>query len=150
LKPKEIAMRLRWFAAAVLLLGLAAWTMTAPGPAIFGQNISYPGPRWEYRTIRLEGAQCSSDGGLNKAGQEGWELVSFSPVSVSFDPPDAQGSLLIRPAATGVGAQNNPQTADSFTGTIAIRMSQAHADVCQAVFKRLAPPAPGAAVGLMR
>jgi len=135
-------MRLRWFAAAGLVLGLAAWMMPATARAFFGQNVSYQGPRWEYRMMRLEGAQCSIDGGLNKAGQEGWELVSFSPVSVSFAPPEAQGSLLIRPAATGVGAQNNPQTADSFTGTMTLRISEAHADACQAVFKRLAPPAP--------
>jgi len=133
-------MRLRWFAAAVLLLGLAVWIM--PAPAILGQNVSYQGPRWEYRMIRLKGAECSNDGSLNKAGQEGWELVSFSPVSVSFVPPDAKGELLIKPAATGVGAQNNPPTADSFTGTMTIRMSPAQADVCQAVFKRLAPPSP--------
>ena len=133
-------MRLHWFAAAVLLLGVAAW-MT-PAPAIFGQNSAYQGPKWEYRTMQLEGAQCTSDGSLNKAGQEGWELVGFSPVSVSFAPPDAQGSLLIKPAATGVGAQNSPPTADSFTGTMTIRMSEAHAETCVAVFKRLAPPVP--------
>jgi len=133
-------MRLRWFAAAGLLIGLAAWMMPATARAFFGQNVSYQGPRWEYRTMRLEGPQCSSDGGLNRAGQEGWELVSFSPVSVVFAPPDAQGSLLIKPAATGVGAQNNPPTADSFSGTMTIRMPQAHAESCLAVFKRLAPP----------
>lgn len=131
----------RLFAGLLVLLAVAAWKT----PVISGsQNpTTVPaGSRWEYRIIRLDSAQCSNESALNKAGREGWELVSYSPIALSF-PQNAQGSLLIRPDATGPGKANNPPTADSFSGTINMKLATAHADACQAVFKRLWMPTPG-------
>jgi hypothetical protein len=131
-------MSLRFIAAALLLLAFAAWK--SPG-TYGGQNSANPpaAQKWEYKVLKLDSIQCSNESAFNKAGQDGWELVNYSAIAVSF-PQDAKGALLIRPSATGPGAANNPPTADSFSGTITIRMSQAHVDACQAVFKRLARP----------
>ncbi len=126
-------MSLRLFAGALLLLAVASWK----APATSGQNSTNPlaGPKWEYKVLKLDSAQCSNESAFNKAGQEGWDLVNYSSVAVSF-PNNAEGSLLIRPAATGPGAANNPPTADSFSGSMSIRMPQVRVDACQAVFKR--------------
>jgi len=56
---------------------------------------------------------------------------------------DAEGTLLIRPAATGPGKLNNPQTADSFQGTMSLKMEtlkmgRVPRPECQALFKRQA------------
>jgi|SRR5947209_121619 len=130
-------MSFRVFAAVLLLLGLRG----LKSPATSGQNPpnASTGPKWEYRIIRLDAPQCSNESALNRAGQEGWELVSYNTTAISF-PQDAQGSLLLKPAATGPGAQNNPPTADSFTGTMNVKMSPARAEACQAVFKRQVRP----------
>lgn len=138
-------MSLRLLGAALMLVALAFWK----APAISGsqeQKVASPGPRWEYKVIRLDSTRCSNEGGettlFNEAGRDGWELVNYVVTAISL-PHDTEGSLLIRPAATGPGKQNNPQTADSFAGTMSLKMGQARADSCQAVFKRMWHPAPG-------
>ena len=96
-------------------------------------------PKWEYKVSRFDSGLCSSEGelavNLNVLGQDGWELVSYERFPVPF-PRDAEGTLLIKPAATGPGAQTQPQTADSFTGNITMRMAQTSAGGCRFLFKR--------------
>ena len=40
-------------------------------------------PRWEYKVLRFDAGQCSSEaalaGTLNSLGREGWELVAHEP-----------------------------------------------------------------------
>src|SRR2546421_7482059 len=87
-------------------------------------------PKWEYKVSRFDSGLCSSESelavNLNVLGQDGWELVSYERFPAPF-PRDAEGTLLIKPAATGPGAQTQPQTADSFTGNITMRMAQTSA-----------------------
>jgi len=75
---------------------------------------------------------------LNAAGDEGWELVSYERLSNMF-PKDAEGTLLIRPAASGPGREHSPQTADSFQGTMAMKMAPMQPGACRFLFKRLTP-----------
>jgi hypothetical protein len=101
-------------------------------------------PRWEYKTINLDAIQCSDEGlvtkSLNAAGNDSWELVSYERLSNLF-PRDAEGTLLIRPAATGPGKEHTPQTADSFQGTMTMKMAPMQPGACRFLFKRLAPVA---------
>ena len=101
-------------------------------------------PRWEYKALKLETNQCSYENqiatSLNAAGEEGWELISYERLSILF-PKDAEGTLLIRPAATGLGKEHTPQTADSFQGTMTLKMGQAQPGACRFLFKRMAPAA---------
>jgi hypothetical protein len=69
------------------------------------------------------------------SGQQGWELVNYERLSLSF-PRDAEGTLLIKPAATGPGKLNNPQTVDSFQGTMTMKMAQGQPPECRLLFKR--------------
>lgn len=102
------------------------------------------GPKWEYKALRLDANQCSYENqvatSLNSAGEEGWELVSYERLSNLF-PKDAEGTLLIRPAATGPGREHTPQTADSFQGTMTMKMAPIQPGACRFLFKRLAPAA---------
>jgi hypothetical protein len=97
-------------------------------------------PKWEYKTLRIEARQCVYENkiatALNTAGQEGWELVGYERLA-EF-PNDATGTLLIRPAATGQGRDHTPQTADSFQGTMMIKMAPAQPGACRLVLKRQA------------
>jgi len=133
-------MSLRLLGCALLLVVLAAFKLpgrsTGQEPSSSNQAI-----KWEYRELKFEGYQCAADntGSLNKLGHEGWELVSYAPLSVAF-PKEAEGTLLIKPAATGPGREHTPQTADSFAGTMTMKMSQSHVDGCQMIFKRLWHP----------
>jgi len=81
-------------------------------------------PKWEYKALRLESSQCVNENqiatALNTAGQDGWELVGYERLA-GF-PNEANGTLLIRPAATGQGRDHSPQTADSFQGTMTMKM----------------------------
>ncbi|HEY2360437.1 MAG TPA: hypothetical protein VGK36_04940 [Candidatus Angelobacter sp.] len=96
-------------------------------------------PKWEYKALKLDATQCSVEGlvshSLNAAGDEGWELVSYERLSNLF-PKDAEGTLLIRPAATGKGLEHTPQTADSFQGTMSMRMAAMQPGACRFLFKR--------------
>ena len=67
-------------------------------------------------------------------------MVSYERLSNLF-PKDAEGTLLIRPAATGLGKEHTPQTADSFQGTMTLKMAQAQPGACRFLFKRIAPAA---------
>jgi hypothetical protein len=99
-------------------------------------------PKWEYKALKLDANQCSAEGwvgnSLNAAGEEGWELVSYERLSNLF-PKDAEGTLLIRPAASGPGREHSPQTADSFQGTMTMKMAAMQPGACRFLFKRLAP-----------
>ena len=72
-------------------------------------------PKWEYKVSRFDSGLCSSEGelavNLNVLGQDGWELVSYERFPVPF-PRDAEGTLLIKPAATGPGAAIMAQPSD--------------------------------------
>lgn len=100
------------------------------------------GPKWEYKALKLDASQCSAEGwvanSLNAAGEEGWELVSYERLSNLF-PKDAEGTLLIRPAASGPGREHSPQTADSFQGTMTMKMAPMQPGACRFLFKRPAP-----------
>jgi hypothetical protein len=134
-------MSVRLLCGALLLLAIVAFKV----PAISSgqeQNKS-DAIKWEYHMLKFDGRLCAVDNSdsLNKLGHAGWELVSYSPTSIAF-PKEADGTLLFRPAATGPGKLNNPQTADSFEGTMTIKMSPSHVDGCQMIFKRPWHPSP--------
>ena len=115
-------------------------------PVIAAQATEKPPfrPKWEYKALRLEASQCAYENqiatALNTAGQDGWELVGYERM-VAF-PNEANGTLLIRPAATGSGRDHTPQTADSFQGTMTMKMAPMQPGACRFLFKRIAPPAP--------
>ena len=94
---------------------------------------------WEYKVVRLDANQCALESelaaSLNWHGQQGWELVNYDRSPFSF-PRDAEGALLLKPAATDHGALTTPQTADSFQGTITLKMAPAQAGACRLLFKR--------------
>jgi len=100
--------------------------------------------RWEYKAHRLDARQCSSEQEvaalLNATGQQGWELVSYERLASPL-PQEADGTLLIKNAATGPGRANNPQTADSLEGKITMKLADAQPSPCRLLFKRQAPPA---------
>ncbi len=137
-------MPLRIFEYALLLI-----VFTTFGPSIASQtDQSEPAtePPWEYKVVNFSSPQCVSEGlaaELNKSGEKGWELVNFALVPEPF-PSNADGTLLIKPAATGPGKLNNPQTADSFEGTMSLTMDAAKTrdavrkpHGCMALFKRI-------------
>jgi hypothetical protein len=99
--------------------------------------------RWEYRVFNAEANNCASEnyltGALNRMGQDGWELVSYQRISGPF-PGEAEGEMLFKAAATGPGAAQQPQVADSFQGTINMKMAQVPAGGCQVLLKRQLPP----------
>lgn len=95
-------------------------------------------PKWEYKALRLEASQCAYENqiatALNAAGQDGWKLVGYERFA-GF-PNDANGTLLIRPAATGQGRDHTPQTADSFQGTMTMKMQPVQPGACRLLLKR--------------
>jgi hypothetical protein len=100
------------------------------------------GPKWEYKALKLDARECSVEDlvahSLNVIGEQGWELVSYERLSNLF-PKDAEGTLLIRPAANGPGREHSPQTADSFQGTMTMKMAPMQPGACRFLFKRIAP-----------
>ena len=141
-------MSLRLLGCSLLLISLVAFkfqTARSAPPEVRPEPL-----KWEYRVTRLEGEQCAANLNptLASSGSEGWELVSFERLLLKEPafPTDAQGSLLIKPAATGSGRENNPPTADSFSGTIQMKMPAPRplppqTIACQLIFKRPLPPA---------
>ena len=101
--------------------------------------------KWEYRVFNADAVNCSSEnyltGALDRLGQDGWELVSYQRTPTPF-PSDFEGEMLIRAAATGPGAAQQPQTADSFQGAIKMKMAPVQAGGCQMILKRQPPPPP--------
>src|SRR5215470_15962761 len=101
--------------------------------------------KWEYRVFNAEHNNCALEnyltGALNRLGQDGWELVSYQRTSTPF-PSEAEGEILFKGAATGAGAAQQPQTVDSFQGTINMKMAPVQPGGCQMILKRQAPPPP--------
>lgn len=123
-----------------LLLALIA-TLALPmmSPTQQFPNDAQNRPKWEYKVSTLDGSACSSDGAvstsLNSLGQQGWELVGYERNATPF-PRDAEGTLVIAPAATGPSKDVNPPTADSFQGRISMKMAQTAPGGCRMLFKR--------------
>jgi hypothetical protein len=97
-------------------------------------------PVWEYRVVPLDPSRCTSEEAmmatLNANGRQGWELVGYQAAPLVF-PRDVEGSILMRPAATGAGKDVTPQLADSFQGNINLKMpQQTQVGACRLVFKR--------------
>jgi hypothetical protein len=134
-------MPLRLLSCALLLIVVAAFKLTATPLSTQDQEEPATEPRWEYKVLKFDQYQCSNErmmtDALNKIGQKGWELMSYERL-ITLLPKEANGTLLIKPAATGAGKLNNPQTVDSFEGTMAIKMPQGPAD-CRVLFKRISP-----------
>jgi hypothetical protein len=132
-------MSLRLLGSALLLVAFAAFRFPAASSA--GQPALDPTTwsKWEYKVLRMEPNQCVADEfvtrSLNTAGEDGWDLVNYERLEFAF-PKDAQGTLLIRPAATGPGKDSTPQTADSFQGNINMRMTPSQPGACRFLFKR--------------
>jgi hypothetical protein len=111
-------------------------------PTPVEQTIDKPPVRlkWEYKALKLEASQCAYENqittALNTVGEDGWELVGYERI-VAF-PNEANGTLLIRPAATGSGRDHTPQTADSFQGTMTMKVVPVQPGVCRLVLKRQA------------
>jgi len=100
-------------------------------------------PVWEYRVVGLESFRCNNETAMTQAlnvlGREGWELVGYQPGPMEF-PSSVDGTILMRPAATGAGKDVQPQLADSFQGNIKLAMQRPQVSACRLVFKREAGP----------
>lgn len=98
-------MSLRLLAGLLVLGSFALIRGSMPTPTAQAAEKLPVHPRWEYKALRLEANQCVYENqiatALNAAGQDGWELVGYERLP-GF-PSDANGTLLIRPAATGAG-----------------------------------------------
>lgn len=125
-----------------LLLVVGAFALPRMAPTQQSNNNPAPTPlvKWEYKVVSL--GSCASEGSvlapLNSLGQQGWELVSYVHQPAPF-PREADGSMIIAPAATGPSRDVSPPippTADSFAGTISMKMQPVAAPGCQMVFKR--------------
>jgi hypothetical protein len=132
-------MSLRLLSCSLLLVALAVFIRPVASQSGQGTQKPTAEPKWEYKVIRVDANECSSENELaismNLIGQQGWELVSYERFSAPF-PRDAEGTLLLQPAATGPGAAVAPQTADSFLGTITMKMAQTQGGSCRLMFKR--------------
>ena len=139
-------MSLRLLSFSLVLVALAVFTHPLVSQNSQGTQNAALLPKWEYKVVKIDTNLCSAESelttSLNVVGQEGWELVSYERYAALF-PRDADGTLLIKPAATGPGAQTTPQTADSFQGTITMRMAQTQPGSCRFLFKRQAKPQTG-------
>lgn len=140
-----MSLRVPLYLSLLILLVLFTASMTSTTEQSAGNPASWP--RWEYKMLRLEGSSCLSEGdvtrSLNALGQEGWELVTYER-PIPPIPKEAEGTLLIFPAATGPNRDVVPQTADSFQGTISMKMGQATqqpAPGCSMLLKRQQHPA---------
>lgn len=100
----------RLFGCLLLIIVFAAWRLPLSST---GQELQKPSEtQWEYRVHRIDGLQCATESALSeplaKLGLEGWELVGLER-ALSAIPKDAEGSLLLKPAATGPGANILPR-----------------------------------------
>jgi hypothetical protein len=125
---------------ALLLVAVAAYRFPAASSAVQPAQNPTTWSKWEYKLLRIDANSCLADElvtrSMNTVGEDGWDLVSYERLEFSF-PKDAQGTILIRPAATGPGKDSTPQTADSFQGTINMRMTPSQPGACRFLFKRL-------------
>jgi hypothetical protein len=133
-------MSLRLLVGSLVLSVFALLRSFMPAPAEQGIDKPLVHPKWEYKALKLEANQCAYENQitmtLNTAGEDGWELVGYERM-VAF-PNEANGTLLIRPAATGSGRDHTPQTADSFQGTMTMKVVPAQPGACRLVLKRQA------------
>src|SRR5260221_5057934 len=131
-------MLLRLLVASLVLSSFALIRGLMPAPAAQPAEKPPARPKWEYKALRLESSQCLYENqiatALNTAVQDGWELVGYERLA-GF-PNDASGTLLIRPAATGQGRDHSPQTADSFQGTMTMKILPAQPGACRLLLKR--------------
>ncbi|HEY6306837.1 MAG TPA: hypothetical protein VI488_10325 [Candidatus Angelobacter sp.] len=133
-------MPLRMLGCALLLVVVAAFKLPTPSQTGQDQEETTTEPRWEYKVVRLDQTHCTYEQpmatALNDIGRKGWELMSYERLSPAF-PKEADGTILIKPAATGPGKLNNPQTVDSFQGTMNLKMAQSPQSECRLLFKRI-------------
>jgi hypothetical protein len=133
-------MSLRLLVGSLVLSSFALIQGLMPAPAAQVAEKPPVRPKWENKALRLESSQCAYENqiatALNAAGQDGWELVGYERLP-GF-PTDANGTLLIRPAATGQGRDDTPPTADSFQGTMTMKMVPAQPGACRLLLKRQA------------
>lgn len=136
-----MALRLLGCLLLLVLVGAFSFPTIAPTQE---SNLPPHELKWEYKVLSLDSHACSLDGGvvsaLNALGHEGWELVSYERATLAF-PKEADGRLTIAPAATGPSRDVNPPTADSFQGTISMRMGQTAPGECRMLLKREWQPA---------
>jgi hypothetical protein len=141
---KENSMALRvlgFFALVILVLGVRAPLAPAASQSPQAVQDSF----WEYRVVTLDARACNSEEAmtatLNANGRQGWELVGYQTGPTQL-PNTVDGSILMRPAATGAGRDVSPQLADSFQGNISLKMVQpSQLGACRMVFKREVGPA---------
>lgn len=133
-------MSLRLLVGSLVLSAFALIRGFMPAPTEQAIDKPLAHPKWEYKALKLEASQCAYENQitatLNTAGEDGWELVGYERM-VAF-PNEANGTLLIRPAATGSGRDHTPQTADSFQGTMTMKVAPAQPGMCRLVLKRQA------------
>ena len=133
-------MSLRLLLGSLVLGSIALIRGLTPATATQATDKPSVRPRWEYKALRLEASQCAFENqiaaALNGAGEEGWELVGYDRLA-GF-PTDANGTLLIRPVATGPGRDQTPQTAVSFQGTLMMKVRPAQPGACRLLLKRQA------------
>ena|SRR5215510_106978 len=134
-----MSLRLPGYLLLLVLVAVLTVSMTAPSqqpPADYWA-------KWEYKVLRLDSNACASENDVtrqsNVLGQQGWEMVGFDRPVPPF-PRDAEGTLLIGPAATGSSRGVNPPTADSFEGKIELQMAQTQSGGCSMIFKRQLRP----------
>ena len=134
----------RLFAGLLLIALFVAWKLPTASSGQETKTSEVPTAKeikWEYRVHRIDGRQCAVESAfsepLTRLGLEGWELVAIEH-SLPVLPKDAEGTLVIRPAATGPGREHTPMTADSFEGNIHMHMAEAPAQpgVCLLILKR--------------
>src|SRR5258708_23444652 len=117
-------MLLRLLVASLVLSSFALIRGLMPAPAAQPAEKPPARPKWEYKALRLESSQCLYENqiatALNTAGQDGWEVVGYERLT-GF-PNEANGTLLIRPAATGQRRAPSPQTADSSPRTMTMKI----------------------------
>jgi hypothetical protein len=130
----------------LILIVIALRPPLTPAAGQSAQNATQAAsePVWEYRVVNLDSFRCTNEEAmtatLNANGRQGWELVGYQAGPVEF-PDSVDGSILMRPAATGAGKDVTPQLADSFQGTIKLSMQQRRqTSACRLMFKREAGP----------
>jgi len=132
-----MSLRLPVYFSLVFLLVMFTTSMTTPVQQ--SSNRAEIWPKWEYKMLRLEGPSCLYEnqvtGPLNALGQQSWELVTFERPAPLF-PRQADGNMLVRPAATGPNKDVVPQTADSFEGKITMQLEPQPLPACSMLLKR--------------
>jgi hypothetical protein len=129
----------------LILIVIALRPPLTPAAGQSSQNAAQAAsaPVWEYRVVNLEAFRCNSEEAmtqtLNANGRQGWELVGYQTGPMEF-PGSVDGTIMMRPAATGAGKDTQPQLADSFQGNISLKMQRPQTSACRLVFKREAGP----------